>query len=83
MESDAAEAEDGVAGGVGLGYSNVVGKERVLERVDAFLGVFGHHGETICVEHSATTLLQLKNPNPNCPLTHCNSKNPNPPIDFH
>ncbi|KAL9315621.1 hypothetical protein ACSQ67_016622 [Phaseolus vulgaris] len=36
MESDAAKREDGVAGGVGLGYSNVVGKERVLERVDAF-----------------------------------------------
>jgi len=45
VESDAAEAENGVASGVGLGYSDVASEERVLERVDAFLGVVGHHGE--------------------------------------
>jgi len=45
VESNAAEAEDGIAGGVGLGYSDVASEERVLERIDAFLGVVGHHRE--------------------------------------
>ena len=46
VESDAAEAENSVARGVGLRDSDVAGEKRILERVDAFLGVVGgHHGE--------------------------------------
>jgi len=37
VEPDAAEAENGVARGVGLRDSYVAGEKRVLERVDAFL----------------------------------------------
>ena len=43
VESDAAEAENSVARGVGLRDSDVAGEKRILERVDAFLGVVGHH----------------------------------------
>lgn len=45
MKSDTAEAYNSVAGGVGLRDSNVAREERVLERVDAFLRIVGHHGE--------------------------------------
>lgn len=46
VEPDATEAENGVTGGVGLWDSDAAVAERVLERVDAFLGVVGgHHGE--------------------------------------
>jgi len=39
----------------------------------ALLAFEGHEiAEIICVERGATTLLQLKSLNSNCPPTHCN-----------
>lgn len=45
MEADPAEAQNGVAGDVGLRQVDVPGGEGGLERVDALLRVVGHHRE--------------------------------------
>ncbi|KAL7000273.1 hypothetical protein U1Q18_001421 [Sarracenia purpurea var. burkii] len=45
VEPNSAEAEDGVAGGVGLGNVDVAALQRVLEGVDALLRVVRHHGQ--------------------------------------